>query len=313
MWNVKFGGWRTDGNGLYGYGCWDWSFYRCRFAAAGNPEDGTADVYVENTDHPETANNFHFTDCHWERIQSYAFYSDASNNDADNKKLNRRFRFMGCKFHGQVGEDSYPDLPYIAGGISAMQIINTVFGPAHTDGYIKVEGRIPPLGRGGQLITNNIFSVFHRGDGPAIEVLDNKAAISNNYFYTRPTDNPAVRVTGGEAIVSNNHVRRAGLEAVGGTATFDGNTIVDAPRESITVETDGTVVTGNVIHGERGPDAAIHLADASECVVGQNRVRGAGVTTSGGADYNTVHGNVLSDGSVDLAGSNDESGLNVTR
>jgi hypothetical protein len=280
--NVQFTAWgeEADSTALHASRCFDWKCYGCHWGRAGNPTENRAEIYMEN----ET-NNFHFVDCKWERLHSYAILSHTNPTD------NARHRLVNCKMHGAVGENR-PEttVPFIAGHFKKLQIANSKFGPA-LDGFFRLRGeRHPSKGLGGILIANNDFAYHNLGSSPAIELLENnRLAVVNNDFTSKHTEHPAVAVRDGIATITGNMTYWSPVAKVtGGSATITGNSVQKPPTDGIRVQSDNTAVLGNRI--ERGDIRA--TSDSSGVV---------------------ATGNVVTDGSIELAGSDSQRGVNVVR
>jgi hypothetical protein len=264
--NVEFVGRGAEatGNNLHTSKSFDWKFYGCHWGHAGDPEAGRGEIYME-----ENTNNFHFVNCKFERLHSYAILSDSGGSN---------HRISTTKFHGATGEDR-PEtpVPYLAGDFGQLQITNCKFGPA-LDGFLRLQGAEGGMGRGGVLIANNQFLFHDLGSSPAIEQLaDNRLAVANNDFSSRQTENPAVAIRAGDASVTGNVIRAAPITVTGGSATITGNTIQRPFGDGIVVDADDTAIVGNRV-GEGGISAT---EDSQGLAVAANVVRGGSLAIDG--------------------------------
>jgi hypothetical protein len=315
---VRFRASNTPASNLVATQCWDWKFDRCQFAAGGNDAD-SGDVVLVNG--PEQCNNFHFSDCRWERMRGVGVLSDTSGSGG----VNHTHKFTSCKFHGTPDPTLRPDAAHIDGAFGRLQVTNCSF--AWSNGFLNLtrgDDSLPRSMSRGNVVRGCRFLAEYRE--PAIRVATPSSVLAHNYVRGRDqtppmaihvdaadvsvTDNVVeqhgVRVQGDRCRVANNtlvHPREAGIVVNGRDASLSGNAVQGAAGHGLQVgATTGLAAIGNVIRTANGD--AIRLNGTTGVTLLGNRTR-AGQWGITGSDVNAVTalGNVdlgSGEGAVDL-------------
>lgn len=326
--NVQFNGEGATGNSVYAEECWDVRFMDCEFLNGGDPDEGTADVYLYNGDY-DMSNSIRFTNCTWRTVTSHALYSDSSGKG----KVNDRIYLVNCKFlgygrGGRIEED--PERFYVDGVWKWMKIVNSHFNWS-MKGFVRNQS-------GGEALQVSNCSFQQYGD-TAIDVASDNNLVSNCIFASERGGSTAIRARGDRTTIIGNRIAdRDGLHVEGEATSVQGNTVSDPDRTGIAVEADDCVVTGNTVispghHGVAvaGDSATVSsnacfeparvgilFDDARHCIASGNRVQSAGqrgIRSDGESDYLLVHGNVdvgSAETDVSLAGEHNEVGIHLS-
>jgi hypothetical protein len=311
--NVMLGGWSHSGNSLFVKGCWDWRFLHGRFAAGGDPDEGTADIYATDGEGPDggpvqTTNNFRFVSCHWERLASHGLYLD----DAGG------FRLGSCKFHGRPGE--HPPVYHIDGTYRSLHVDNTRMGVANT-GFIRAQAPEDAdfPGKTGVLVSNSFFHSWKQGGdrAAAIDVAGpTKVGVAHNSFDGGSGNQaPTIRVDADLAAITGNLDYVGGVHVAGGTASVTGNQIHESPGAGVVVDANDANVTGNTVAGASAD--GIRCSAVTGGVLGNNLVREAGASgiTAPDASGLAVVGNAVVNAegeAIAVGGEKTAVGQNVT-
>jgi hypothetical protein len=301
--NVGFDGNGSSGNNLYAEQCWDQTFVGCVLSGGGDPEAGTADVYWYNTDVDNT-NNWRFVNCRWEKLNSYAIYSDNSGSGGPNGRL----FLVNCKFHGysdktNVGNRQAADVYPLDLSAHVVKISNCWFVYSRR-GWIRIRSgrsnttqivnsafrnyREPAINLGGKenYIAHNSFWGPSEYDGRAIHAGPEakETAIVGN--VTGGAD-PSIHVEANRATVTGNvvdfdgffeesvHDGIHGIVVSGEDTSLGNNVVANAGGDGIRFDgATGAAATGNVVRDPR--DGGIVAGDGDRVLVGNNVVRGAG-------------------------------------
>jgi parallel beta-helix repeat protein len=326
--NVQFNASTSSGNSVYAEECWDVRFMDCEFERDGDPDEGTAAVYLYNGDY-DMSNSIRFTNCTWRSVTSHALYSDSSGKG----KVNDRMYLVNCKFlgfgrGGRIEED--PENYYIDGVWKWMKIVNSHFNWS-MKGFIRNR-------KGGEALQVSNCSFQQYGD-TAIDAASDNNLISNCIFESQRGGSTAVEARGRRTTIIGNRIAdRDGIHVDGTSTSIQGNTVTDPDRTGITLEADDCVVTGNTVisPGHHGiavtgdstvissntcfepAKTGVRFEDARHCIATDNLVRSAGrrgIESVGESDYLLVDSNVdvaSSDTDISLVGDNNEVGLHLS-
>jgi hypothetical protein len=193
-------------------------------------------------------NNWHFTNCRWERILTGARAVFSERNEA---KHNNTMRFNHCKYHGQP--DARPDtliegeLPHLRMTAPSFAWSNGGFVTVSGDDVQITEARLlkswnePTIAIDGDFA--NVSNCFAQNPGPASQGGD-------------PA--PAIEITGDHAVVSGNTLDGHGIVVRDGQRNVvTGNQVVESNDGIATVgESDRNCLGWNVVTGNASIEAA---------------------------------------------------------